>query len=194
MVSDSESSSSDEESSGDEKEEDDQKVQLDLYSASAIEVQNAIEQTMQQGSDPVCPSSGCETLRTAGLNYTHPNETLKKKKWGNYTPDGSWEIKNVTSSWPVDSPLFANPNATHPAPIPESTNRTLNESLHSEQNVTNGSNRTNASANNSNRTNATNATTAANASATPVAAVAQDRAAANAINVVTRILEKLNST
>jgi hypothetical protein len=38
MVSDSESSSSDEESSGDEREEDDQKVQLDLYSASAIEV------------------------------------------------------------------------------------------------------------------------------------------------------------
>jgi hypothetical protein len=131
-----------------------------------------------------------------GLNYTHPNDTLKKKKWGNYTADGSWEIKNVTSSWPDDSPLFVNPNATHPAPIPESSNHTLNESLHAEQNVTNATHPTNATVNNSNRANVSNSTNAthANASATPAAAIAQDRAAANAINVVTRILHKLNST
>lgn len=51
---------------------------------------------MQQGSDPVCPSSGCETLRTMGLNYTKMNskEAEKKKRMGNYTADGNWEIKN----------------------------------------------------------------------------------------------------
>lgn len=195
MASDSESSSSDEESSGDEG-EDQSKIQLDLYSASAIEVQNALDQAMQQGSDPVCPSSGCETLRTMGLNYTHnaTAEALRKKKWGNYTADGNWEIKNVTSSWPDDSPLFTNENATHPEPIPQTTNTTLNQSNHADQNATHGhtaasnasSNATHVS-NHSNGTDASHPATTANAAAPPAISANSNITTNNTIAVVTTL-------
>lgn len=46
---------------------------------------------IKSGDDPVCPSSGCPKRDMEALE-----DPFSALKFGNYTSEGSWEIKNVT--------------------------------------------------------------------------------------------------
>jgi hypothetical protein len=57
-----------------------------------VELEQFLNFEIKSKDDPICPSSGCESLK-APANVTK----AEKKRMGNYTAEGSWEVKNVTN-------------------------------------------------------------------------------------------------
>jgi len=58
-----------------------------------VELQAFLNYNILSKDDPVCPSSGCDVLKTP-LNITKE----EKKRMGNYSDEGVWEVKNVTNT------------------------------------------------------------------------------------------------